>query len=162
MNKSHRQSDPNAVSAGVSAWIALVVLAAAAWAVYGRAIDAPFIFDDDVSVLTNGSIRSLWPLVGVGDERGPLNPPIEIPTSAWPMVNLSLALNYRFGGVDPRGYRAVNIVLHVVSAMLLWAIVRRTLRLPYFDKRLQWAAGPLALAAGRLEAAIAEFEKTLE
>jgi hypothetical protein len=139
-----------------------VVLAAAAWAVYGRSLDAPFIFDDDVSVLINGSIRSLWPLVGVGDERGPLNPPIDIPTSARPLVNLSLALNYLFGGVDPRGYRAVNIVLHVLSAMLLWAIVRRTLRLPYFDKRLQWAAGPLALAAGRLEAAIAEFEKTLE
>jgi Flp pilus assembly protein TadD len=151
MNNRRRQSEPNtSASAGASAWLAIVVLAAAVGAVYGRSLDAPFLFDDDVSVLTNGSIRSLWPLMGTSDHRGPLNPPIEIPTSARPLVNLSFALNYYFGGVDPRGYRAVNIVLHVLCAMLLWAVVRRTLRPPFFDERVQRAAGPLALAVALL------------
>jgi hypothetical protein len=131
-------------------WIAAALLVGSVWLVYGRSLDAPFLFDDDASVLTNTSIRALWPLVGSGERRGPLNPPIEIPTSARPLVNLSLAVNYHFGGVDPRGYHAVNIVLHLLCALLLWAIVRRTLRLPYFDERLQRAAGLLALAVALL------------
>ena len=151
MNKPLRSSDPNVPAfRGVSSWLVLVVLAGAVWAVYGRSLDAPFLFDDDASVLTNTSIRALWPMVGASERRGPLNPPIEIPTSARPLVNLSLAVNYHFGGVDPRGYRAINILLHLLCAMLLWAIVRRTLRLPYFDERLQRAAGLLALAVALL------------
>jgi tetratricopeptide (TPR) repeat protein len=123
------------------------VVAIAVFAVYGRAIDAPFIFDDINSVQTNATITKLWPLVGDAANPGPLYGPKFAPTSARPVVNLSLALNYQIGGFEPLGYRLFNIGLHIFSALLLGAIVRRTLRLPYFDGRFDAVAEWLSLAA---------------
>ena len=114
-------------------------------AVYGPSIDVPFVFDDRDTIMGNDSILKLWPLIG-HNQPGPLNPPSEFPTSGRPVINLSFALNYYFGGFSTVGYHAVNIVIHFLSAMLVWAIVNRTLRLPYFSRRFEQSAGWLALA----------------
>jgi tetratricopeptide (TPR) repeat protein len=135
----------------------ILVLGAAIWLVYGRSLHAPFIFDDELTIETNPSIVRLWPPIGSSQERGPLNPPKELPTSGRPLVNLSVAVNYYFGGENPVGYRVLNIVLHWLSAVVLLGIVRITLRLPFFDGRfddstadllalttaLWWAVHPL-------------------
>jgi tetratricopeptide (TPR) repeat protein len=130
--------------------IAVVVLAIAIGAVYQRALRVPFIFDDVVGVKQNLSIVSLWPLVGTANNRGPLNPLPNLPTAGRPLVNLSFALNYAIGGDHPAGYHAVNIVIHFLAALLLWAIVNRTLRLPYFGARFASSSSWLALAAALL------------
>ena len=134
----------------LAAPLALLALAAAVWAVYGRSLAAPFFFDDTFSVVENESITRLWPLFGDAGNRGPLNPPVDTPLSARPLVSLSLALNYHFGQLDPRGYRAVNIAFHLLSALLLWVIVRRTLQAPWAGGAFADAAGPLALAVALL------------
>ncbi len=133
-----------------SPWLACAILALAVWAVYGRSLDAPLIFDDLLSVEENESIGQLWPLLGDAKHPGPLNPPVESPTSARPLVNLSFALNHYFGGIDPRGYRVVNIMLQVLAACLVWALVRRTLRLPLFAGRFDSTAELLALGVALL------------
>lgn len=135
-----------------AAWTltALVVLAGAIWAVYGRAVNTPFIFDDKQSIVENYSIRTLWPLVGSDGQPGPLSPPVNIATSGRPLVNLSLAVNYRFGGLNPLGYHVLNICLHVLVALVVFAVIRRVLRLPYFGGRFDRAAEPLALAVALL------------
>ncbi len=127
---------------------ALALLIGAVWMVYGRAVDSPFLFDDRISVLGNPSIVRLWPLIGDAEQRGPLNPPRSLPTSGRPLVNFSLALNYHFGQLDPVGYHVFNLIVHVLSALLLMAIVRRTLRLDYFQGRFDRASGPLSLPGG--------------
>ncbi|HEY1600221.1 MAG TPA: tetratricopeptide repeat protein [Pirellulales bacterium] len=124
---------------------ALAVLSAVAFAVYGRALHCSFIFDDFLSVLKNRSITRLWPLVGASGDSGPLVAPWGSSTAGRPLVNLSLAINYHFGQVDPFGYHVFNLVMHVLSATLLCAIVRRTSRLPYFGGRFDRMAGLLAL-----------------
>ena len=152
-NVSARCSFPlvaGGASGGPPAWAALVAIVLAIGLVYGRALDAPLIFDDELSILSNESIFSLWPLVGTGEHPGPLRPSIGRPTSGRPLVNLSFALNYAVGGLSPTGYRVVNVVIHCACALLLWAIVRRTLRLAYFDNRFNGTAGWLALAAALL------------
>ncbi len=126
-------------------WAAGVLLAVAVWAVYGPALSAPIVYDDHVTVLLNPSIRHLWPLVD-GTGSAPLSPPASNPTSGRPLVNFTLALNYAIGGANPVGYRVFNILLHTLSAWLVWGIVRRTLRLEYFHGRFEHAAEPLALA----------------
>ena len=78
---------------------------------------------------------------------GPLNPSQGTPVSARPLVSLSLAINYHYGGLDPFGYRIVHIVVHLLSAMLLWAIVATTLRLEHFQGRFDRVAQPLSFAA---------------
>lgn len=132
------------------AWAVVLLLAVVISAVYAPALKAPFIFDDNPAIEENKSIVSLWPLVGTADRPGPLNPRSDLPISARPLVNLSLALNYRFGGLAPIGYHAVNVTFHVAAAVLLWLIVRHTLLLPCFGKRFANSAGWLALVVAIL------------
>jgi hypothetical protein len=84
---------PRWYNGALGEWAAALLLGILIWVVYGRAIDAPFIFDDVNSIDSNDSIRRLWPLVGSADARGPLNPGEFSTTSGRPVVNLSLALN---------------------------------------------------------------------
>jgi tetratricopeptide (TPR) repeat protein len=132
------------------AWWSAALLATIITVVYGRAVDVPFIFDDFNSIQTNETIVSLWPLWSAEPPFGPLNTPRSAPTTSRPIVNLSFALNYWFGELNPTGYRWVNIALHICSAVLLAAIVRRTLKLPYFEGRFDGTAEWLALAAALL------------
>jgi tetratricopeptide (TPR) repeat protein len=135
---------------GPPTWLAALVLAIAIGIVYGRALDVPFVFDDNESVVTNTSIRSLWPLVGTDDHRGPLNPVRDLPTTARPVVNYSFALNYYFDGLNLAGYHLTNFCIHFLTALLLMAVVRRTLLLPYFAGRFNAAAGWLAFVSALL------------
>ncbi len=130
--------------------LASLAIAGAAWFVYGRALGSPFIFDDSASVSDNRSIVALWPLIGDSEHPGPLNPPNDTTTSGRPLVNLSLAVNYHFGLLNPFGYHVFNLVVHVLSAILLMAIVRRTLQLDCFEGRFDRASGPLAFVAALL------------
>jgi protein O-mannosyl-transferase len=130
----------------LTAWSALSILAVLIGAIYGRAARAPFVHDDNISVLGNPSIIRLWPAFGTADRPGPLNPPRDAVTSGRPLVNLSLAVNYRLGGFDPLGYHLVNMALHVLSAIFLYGIVRRALLLNRFQARLGTASTPLAIA----------------
>ena len=39
----------------------VVALAAAAWWLYGGVLDAPFVLDDEATILGNRSLEHLWP-----------------------------------------------------------------------------------------------------
>ena len=45
-----------------------------------------------------------------------------------PLTWLSLGLNYVLGGMDPRGYHLLNMLLHAANAALVFLIARRLLR----------------------------------
>lgn len=73
--------------------------------------------------------------------RGALSVPLfsdDIPANAWPVVRWSLAMT--------TAHHAVNIALHVLSALLLFGIVRRTLLAPGLRARFA-AAGDLLAGA---------------
>jgi tetratricopeptide (TPR) repeat protein len=126
-------------------WLGAALIILAGFAAYHRSLDAPFVFDDIPAVVQNQSIRDLSSLGRV------LNPPAEgAGMDSRPMVNLSLALNYAAGGLNPRGYRLTNIAVHVLGALALFGIVRRTLALPSIPPRLQAAALPAAFATALL------------
>ncbi len=100
---------------------AVVVIAAVlAWR---GALGVPFLFDDTKAIVENPTIRSL---ARIGDV---LSPPVGgTGVAGRPIVNLTLALDFAFGGLDPRGYHATNLLLHAAAALLLFGFVRRTLR----------------------------------
>ena len=47
-----------------------------------------------------------------------------------PLVNLSFAVNFAVSRLDVTGYHLVNLVVHLVCALLVFGLVRRTLALP--------------------------------
>jgi protein O-mannosyl-transferase len=101
-------------------WRALVIVLAGVL-VYANSLSSPFLFDDVNSIVTNTQIRRLWPL------SVPLSPPRDTPVAGRPLVNLSFAINYAAGGLDPWGYHVGNVLIHVMAALVLFGLVRRTL-----------------------------------
>ena len=111
-------------------------------AAYHNSLNGPFIFDDVQSIPENSTIRSLWPIWTV------LSPPKEgQAVQRRPIVNLSLAVNYAVGGLDVRGYHVFNLVVHILAALALFAVIRRTLRLAVMPEHIAAASLPLAFAA---------------
>jgi hypothetical protein len=89
--------------------------------VYANSLSGPYLFDDENSIVGNATIRQLSPL------SVPLSPPRDTPVAGRPLVNLSFAINYAADGLDVGGYHVVNIAIHVLAALVLFGIVRRTL-----------------------------------
>ncbi len=101
--------------------------------IYMRTIHYDLIFDDVPSIVENDSIHQLWPLFGESGGYGPLKPQPKTPVTARPLINLAFAINYHFGGENPRGYRIAHMVMHVLAALVLWSIVAKTLQFRQFS-----------------------------
>ena len=109
------------------AWIAGVgVMAAMLLALaYANALDGAFVFDDEVSIVENSSIRRLWPLRDVlvtKAEGGRTH-------DSRPLLNLSLAVDYAAHGLWRPGFRLVNLAIHLGNVLLVFDVARRILRL---------------------------------
>ncbi len=124
---------------GVAIRAAVIVVAGVI--VYSNSLAAPFIFDDRTAILDNQQIRQLWPL------SVPLSPPNNTPVAGRPIVNLSFALSYAIGGLDPRAYRLTNLAIHMLAALTLFGLVRRTLLLPSLRTEVRGHATTLAWSA---------------
>jgi len=92
------------------------------FAVYATALHAPFVWDDELSIVRNETIRTLGPAV--------MTPPRNTPVAGRPIVNVTFAANHAAGGLDPVGYHLFNLAILVACALMLAGIVRRTLRAP--------------------------------
>ncbi len=106
-------------------------------AIYANSVDGPFVFDDGVSIVTNGSIRT-WSsrLLAAGRE---------VPTAGRPLVNLSMAVNYALGGLAVRGYHLWNIGCHLLCAIVLLMAARRALLHARVPDWLRQSAANVAL-----------------
>jgi tetratricopeptide (TPR) repeat protein len=130
---------------GAPAWLVVLLLVVAPVAVYWNARHAPLVLDDLPVVTDNPSIRTLWPL------SVPLSPPAGgLPVSSRPVANLSFALNHAIGGTNVVSYHALNVALHVLSGLTLFALLRRTLARPVVPEIFRNAADTLALAISAL------------
>ena len=135
-------AEVNSRSHSNAVWAFVIALAVIAAFQNGAAV--PFLLDDEISIRGNESIRKLTPLSAV------LWPRSEVYTAGRPLLNLSFALNYSFGGNEVRGYHIVNILIHTAAALALFGIVRRTLLLPRFAPRFSQHAPLVAVCAALL------------
>ncbi|MFQ5455196.1 MAG: tetratricopeptide repeat protein [Nitrospirota bacterium] len=46
-----------------------------------------------------------------------------------PVANITFALNYYFGRLDPSGYHIVNIIIHIITAIILYFLIYNTLKI---------------------------------
>jgi tetratricopeptide (TPR) repeat protein len=128
-----------------------LLIVGAILAVYAHSLSGPFVLDDITSIRDSPSIRHLWPIGNA------LWPPSGqgLTTNGRPLVNLSFALNYAAGGLRVRGYHAVNLGIHLLAALTLYGVARRTLqKIPMaaatalaFSIALLWGVHPLATEA---------------
>ena len=121
--------------------LAAAVIVLAAIAAYHNSFAGPFIFDDYFWIVENTSIRHLSPIWQV------LFPRNAALVGGRPVLSLTLAVNYALGGMDVWGYHAINLASHILAALMLLGVVRRTLILPCLRERFGPIATPLALAA---------------
>src|SRR5262245_46120283 len=118
---------------------AVLVLAAAL--TYANSLSGAFILDDQSTIVDNPRIREWWRPARV------LVPERDTAIAGRPIVNLSFAVNYAIGGLDVRGYHAMNIALHVACGLLAFGILRRTFALPRIRAYVGDAGVDLAFAA---------------
>lgn len=112
--------------------------------VYSNTFESPFVFDDNIRILGNPDIRL--------DEisvRGLWNAAFgRYSAKSRPIGNMSFALNYYANQYRPAGYHLVNITVHIITGILLWLFLKKTLMLKAsgVDKsRAEWMALAAAL-----------------
>jgi tetratricopeptide (TPR) repeat protein len=136
-----------AASATQSRWFAVlsvVILVGAVVAVYWNSFSGAMVLDDFGWIRDNPSIHQLS---SIGDVLFPKNMGF---LGGRPLLSLTLAINYEIGGTDPVGYHVVNFAIHLLAALTLFGLVRRTLLLPSLGDQFRAAATPLALAVALL------------
>jgi protein O-mannosyl-transferase len=103
---------------GATLWPGVILVLVGLLA-YANSFQGVMLFDDIDAIILNSSLQKLWPISEV------LNPPAQSPMAGRPVVNLTLAFNYSLGGLDPRGYHAVNLAIHLAAGLVLWGLLRR-------------------------------------
>ena len=114
-----------------------LLLLALIFAAYHNSFNVPFIFDDLDSIPQNQSIRHLDTAFSPPSGNG-------VTVSGRPVLNASFALNYSLGGVNRTGFHVSNLLIHAFAALILWGVVRRTLKSPVFTGKLSQRATVLA------------------
>src|SRR5262245_52227905 len=132
--------DDSQCRAGVESrrlWLPVALIVGLGFLLYIPGHNAPFIFDDLNNIVFDdvGFVHRLWPW-------GPL--PLHRALGTW-----TLQLNYALHGLNPTGFRLVNIAIHVTSACVLLALVRKCLARPGTPAWLadvrEWLAARAAL-----------------
>lgn len=136
-------SVPPAKDAGVASWWQPALIVSATVLAYANSVKGPFILDDFAAIVSNQSIRRWWDLAAI------FRPPPELPVSGRPIANLSFAISYAVGGLNPVACHVWNIAIHVASALALFGLIRRTLR-QGGDRRLVRHASDVAFVAALL------------
>jgi tetratricopeptide (TPR) repeat protein len=103
-------------------WLAACALVLATAAAYSNSFSGPFVFDDTSSIVSNPTIRSLWP-----PWEALSTPRVGVTVGGRPILNFSLALNYAFSGTSVTGYHVGNLLIHLGAALALFGLLRRTL-----------------------------------
>jgi hypothetical protein len=105
---------------------------------YSNTLRVPFYLDDNRIIKNNQLIR-----VASLDFKSLADTGFANVISSRPVANITYALNYHFHFLDLPGYHLVNIVLHLLTGVLLFLLVKRTLTLPalaYDAERATWIA----------------------
>ena len=97
---------------------------------YIPALSGGFVWDDDDYVQDNLTLRSLAGLGQIWFQPGATR-------QYYPLVHTTYWLEYRLWGLDPTGYHVVNVLIHALSAVLVWRLLIR-LKVPG-----AWAAAAL-------------------
>jgi hypothetical protein len=100
----------------------LLVIAAIAFLVYANSLSNGFVFDDEIVIRGDQSIRTLSsiPRYFVGGEGSPM----VMGTYYRPLLSSSYALDFASGALRPLAYHLTNVLIHVANCLLLFWLLR--------------------------------------
>jgi hypothetical protein len=118
---------PNNLFSLISRWyIQLCIVILAVWVSYYHSLDVPFYLDDFSSIQENpiiyqwqGTLQELWNFA-----------PLRI------IGYLSFALDYQIHHFDVTGYHIVNIMIHLLTGIAVWGLLRGLMRTPALAEHL--------------------------
>jgi len=105
---------------------AILLIFLAGVTIYSNTFQVPFVLDDERSITQNDVITSL-------DNFYANSTGYEFLPNRF-IGNLTFALNYYFGDLNVTGFHIVNLLIHLVTALLVFALLRLTFETPYFQK----------------------------
>ena len=121
---------PSSETGTKSAWrvvnrpyVHVLILIFLAIACYSNTFHVPMLLDDE------GSIQLHTPVHGLANYFKDWAGYNFLPNRAFGY--LTFALNYEFGGLNVTGFHLVNLVIHIGTALLVYALVVLTFRTPY-------------------------------
>ncbi|MBP6716240.1 MAG: tetratricopeptide repeat protein [Acidobacteria bacterium] len=143
--------------------IAAAVIVIAGLVTYANSYTGVFVFDDRPSIVDNPYVRNPAPWAHPIEA---MKAPRNITVSGRPVASFTFALNYALAPFDARntfdppspgslasadlfqrnvwGYHALNLAIHLIGALALFGIVRRTLDTAALTRIVGTAATPLA------------------
>jgi tetratricopeptide (TPR) repeat protein len=110
---------------------------------YGGSLGGDYVHDDHAAIAQNAALQGGdWLGAAFGGDHSPL--------SGRPVACASFTLSGWLGVTSPPGHRVVNLLLHSLNAVLLAAVVRRTLLAANLagvggERRATWIATVLAM-----------------
>lgn len=91
---------------------------------YSTSLHGPFVFDDRQHVRDSPLVRHLDVVLSpAGYHQQPHRY----------LAYVTFALNYRLGGLETFGFHAVNLVIHLLCALVVYALVALTFRTPRLE-----------------------------
>ena len=111
-----------------------LLIAGLALLAYANTLHVPFVFDDVKEIVENPVVRNLHYFWNPDAARGLTTyHGLHMRTVAY----FTLALNYLVGGTNVVGYHLFNLAVHILTALLVYKLVSRTLGLAFFQKEVQ-------------------------
>ena len=89
-----------------------LAIVAAGIIAYAGSFTGPFVFDDIHVIVNRPAIRSVCPFTW----------------EARSVAELTFKINYAVGGLNVADYHATNLIIHILAGLLLYGVVRRTVR----------------------------------
>ncbi len=141
------------------AWVGVGLCAVAL--LWATGLHAPFVYDDKIEVIGNPTIRVYTELGAIATYN-----------VSRPVLIATYAVNWAIGGLDPTGYHAVSIGVHVLNVVLVGLLLQRVLAAAQgatargstaaWAAALLWGAHPMCVqgvtyVAGRSDALCATF-----
>jgi len=100
-----------------SSWLVLILIGFSVFIIYSNIYNNSFVFDDKSSIVENKTIRDLSYY---------LTPSKLLKPRA--VVDLTFALNYRFGKFNVFGYHLVNVLVHILNGFLVYFLILAILK----------------------------------
>ncbi|HUJ45415.1 MAG TPA: tetratricopeptide repeat protein [Opitutaceae bacterium] len=116
------------------AWLLIAIVFAAVLAAYLPVWHAGFIWDDDSNLTANPCI--VGPLGFAGIWTSPAG-------FYFPLVTTCLWVQHALWGLAPTPYHVVNVLFHVLGAVLLWLVLRRLRTRGACFGAMLWALHPV-------------------